>query len=108
MKVGNIVMGLRSVRGNRGVDANVIVTERISGGGVGRSGVPAGPVVGDFVVVECVEPRKGAEEGEGPGWGGIYTAVFGAVVGSGGREAQRDVDVDEVAKEEHELSWRRE
>lgn len=40
--------------------------------------------------------------GEGPGGRGVDAAVFGAVVRRGGGEAQGDVDVDEVAEEEHE------
>lgn len=44
----------------------MVVAEGVAGGWVGRRGVSAGPVVGDFVVVERVEPREGVEKGERP------------------------------------------
>lgn len=89
------------VGGSRGrVDGGVVEVEGVEGSGVRGAGA-AVPVVGDFMVVDDVQPGEGGGDGW-PGGGGVDLAVFAAVGFGVGAEAAGDVDVDEVAEEEHE------
>lgn len=82
------------------IDGSVVEVEGVEGSGVGGAGA-AVPIVGDFVVVEDMEPGEG-RGGRRPGGRGVDLAVFAAIGFGVGTEAAGDVDVDEVAEEEHE------
>lgn len=75
--------------------------EGVVGGVVDARGVLV-PVVGDFVVVVDVDPGERVRDGW-PVGGSVDLTVLAAVGFAVGAVAAGDVDVDEVAKEEHEM-----
>lgn len=78
----------------------LVVGERLDGRAVDAGGV-GGPVVSNFVVVEDVQPREVGGHG-GPVRRGVDLTVVLAVVFDGNARAAGNVDVNEVAEEEHE------
>lgn len=82
------------------VDGGMVDIPGVGGGGVGGCGV-AVPVVCDFVVVHYVDPWQVLRDG-GPVGGAVDLTVFATVSFRVAAETAGDVDVDEVAEEEHE------
>jgi hypothetical protein len=85
------------------IHADVVVLEGVICGAVNAGGIAA-PVVLDLVVVDDVDPWEIFADGR-PRWGRIYLAVFAAVCLCILAVLVRDIDVNKVAQEQHEIRF---
>ena len=81
--------------GGRGVYGAVVDVPGVNGGWVWVSGLLV-PVIGDFVIVDDVDPWQVCS-GTWPVWGGVDLAVFSSICFHICAESVGHVNVDEIA-----------
>lgn len=84
----------------RRVDGSMVDVPGVGCGGIGGCGVTV-PIVSDLMIVHYVYPGQVLGNGR-PVWGTVDLTVFAAVGFWVATESSGDVNVDEVAEEEHE------